>query len=182
MIKFSIKHRDMTSPAAFREPCKNYNEAIIAGGKWMNLIEIRAREREGSRKILENCAQEREKQIAPLFPVPEINQNIFITIDIPQFPALYILPPFFLLCVFVVLSQGGAFARFLKPHCGVLVWTPRPHRGAGGRSATHPPNSQARRSVLLPLPSMHVNVPLSTPVDSDHFHPSIFHSIQSKPS
>ena len=31
----------------------------------MNLIETRAGEREGSRKILENRAQEREKQIAP---------------------------------------------------------------------------------------------------------------------
>ena len=65
----------------------------------MNLIELRAREREGSRKILENRAQERGKQIAPLFSVPKINQNVFITI--PQFPALYILPPFFLLCVLI---------------------------------------------------------------------------------
>ena len=87
----------------------------------MNLTETRAREREGSRKILENRAQEREKQIAPLFSVTEINQNIFITIDIPQFPSLHMSPPFFLLCVFVVLSRGGAFAHFLKPHCGVLV-------------------------------------------------------------
>ena len=86
----------------------------------MNLIEIRAREREGRWKILENRAQEREKNCAA-FLSTEINQNIFITIDIPQFRALYILPPFFLLCVFVVLSRGGAFARFLKPHCGVFV-------------------------------------------------------------
>ena len=47
----------------------------------MNLIETRARGREGSRKILENRAQEREKQIAPLFSVTEINQNIFINRD-----------------------------------------------------------------------------------------------------
>ena len=73
----------------------------------MNLIETRAREREGSRKILENRAQEREKQIAPLFSVTEINQNIFITIDIPQFSSLHMSPSFFLLCVFVVLSRPG---------------------------------------------------------------------------
>ena len=105
----------------------------------MNLIETRAREREGSRKILENRAQEREKQIAPLFSVTEINQNIFITIDIPQFPSLHMSPPFFLLCVFVVLSRGGAFARFLKPHCRFWYEPSGPTvRQEGGQQPTLP--------------------------------------------
>ena len=78
-----------------------------------------------------------------LFSVPEIKQEYFHINRYPTIPSVvYITTILLVVCICLITSQRAEQRPTLPP---LQAW----HRA---------------------LPSMHVNVPLSTPVNSDHFH------------
>ena len=90
-----------------------------------------------------------------LFSVPELKQEYFHNNRYPTIPGVvYITTILPIVCICLITSQRGISAP-----------------------PSQPPQEPIPTVWRRALPSMHVNIPLSTPVENDHFDPCTSHCI-----